>query len=340
MIEIDGSYGEGGGAILRHALALSAYTGTPVSVVRIRAGRDVPGLRPQHLKSVEALGAICGARVTGATLGSSQLTFVPGTLRPGRYQFDIGTAGATTLLLQTLLLPCLLGAGSFEFGLIGGTDVPYSPPTDYLANVMLPALRGFGNSVVAAVRRGYYPKGGGKLGARIDGGAGARSPFTLIDSGVIREIRGLSHASGSLSGRRVAERQADAAHQLLDQLGHPIDIKIEYSETQSPGSGITLWAESANGTVLGSSALGARAKVADEVGREAANELLSELRSGGAVDRHLADQLIPYLAIAGGVIRTSDVSDHTRTAIYVVQEMLTTEFAVDGPRIMALPKAS
>ncbi len=335
MIEIDGSYGEGGGAILRQALGMAAYAGKSIRVRKIRAGRSKPGIAAQHLKAVEAAGAVSGARVRGANLGSTELTFDPGPVRPGKFRFDIGTAGSTTLVLQTVLLPCLFLTGEFEFELSGGTDVLWSPPADYLRQVTLQTLRPFGVGELRVGRRGYYPKGGGQLLARVAGGSGFGFPLTFLEPGEVKAIRGISHATVQLQERRVAERQADAADHMLKRLGLPVTIAVEYAEAANLGSGITLWTESESGPPLGSSALGAKGKAADEVGRDAAKALLSELDSGAAVDRHLADQLIPFMAVAGGSVLTSAITSHTRSNIYVADHILGVQFEIEGLTITA-----
>lgn len=339
MIEIDGSYGEGGGAILRQALGLAAYARRAVRICHIRAGRPRPGLAAQHLRAVEAAGAICGARVRGARLGSTELIFEPGSIQPGTFHVDIGTAGSTTLVLQTILLPALTYPGEFVFRLVGGTDVAWSPPVDYLANVTLRTLRRFGVGQVSVGRRGYYPKGGGRIEARLTGGSELNGPLESERVGITRAIRGVSHASGRLRDRRVAERQADAADHILTRLGYPVDIRIEYSDSANPGSGITLWTQSEDGPSLGGSALGARQKPAEEVGRDAARALMAEMDSGGAVDRHLADQLIPFLAVAGGAITTSAITEHTRSNAHVAEIILGTSIQIEGLRITAPPRS-
>jgi RNA 3'-terminal phosphate cyclase (GTP) len=335
MIEIDGSYGEGGGAILRQALGMAVYAGEPVRVYNIRAGRTRPGLAPQHQRAVEAVGMVCGARVRGATLGSTEITFEPGPPKSGSFRFDIGTAGSTTLLLQALLLPCLCRSGDYEFRLTGGTDVPWSPPADYLSRVTLSALRGVGEAELSVRRRGYYPKGGGRLLARLSGASDPGMRLEFLRPGTVTAIRGVSHAAGVLKERRVAERQADAADHLLTRLGHPVEIAVEYSNAANPGSGITLWTESEGGAPLGGSALGVRGKAADEVGREAAHALLSAMDSGAAVDRYLADQLIPFLAVRGGSLQAPEVTPHMRSNIYVAEAVLGVSFEIEGTTITA-----
>ena len=336
MIEIDGSYGEGGGAILRQALGMATYAGKSIHVYNIRGGRKRPGLAAQHLKALEAAGAISGARVQGAGIGSTEIVFVPGPVKAGAFLFNVGTAGSATLVLQTVLLPCLFLPGEFQFEIVGGTDVPWSPPADYLKHVTLQTLRPFGLGQISVARRGYYPKGGGRLLARITGGSGLGFSLDLHDQGPVKVIRGLSHATEQLRERKVAERQADAADHLLERLGCPVEIEVEYSDSTNLGSGITLWTESDIGASLGGSALGVKGKPADEVGREAAKALMSELNSGAAVDRYLADQMIPFMAVSGGSLLTSGITAHVRSNIYIAEQVLGVEFEVEGLAIRAL----
>jgi RNA 3'-terminal phosphate cyclase len=213
MIEIDGAHGEGGGAILRQALGMAVYAGEPIRIANIRAGRPRPGLAPQHTKAVEAVAAICGAQVDGAALGSTEITFEPGQVKPGVFAFDIGTAGSTTLF------PALASSGSGELNMH---------------------------------RRGYYPKGGGRILARLKGGVdSAQHSLDCLQPGEIKAIKGVSHAASALQERRVAERQADAADHMLKRLGYPVEIAVEYSNAACLGSGITLWTESQSGPPLG-----------------------------------------------------------------------------------------
>ena len=158
----------------------------------------------------------------------------------------------------------------------------------------------------------------------------------MLEQGEIRKIHGHSHASAELAGRGVADRQADAAEHQLERLGYPIAISIEYSDSLSPGSGITLWTESTAGSVLAGSALGAPGRPSEEVGREAARELMKELDSNAAADRHLADQLVPFLAILGGALRTSEITEHTRSAIYVARQILGTQFTAESGFVTAV----
>lgn len=335
LITVDGSFGEGGGAILRQALGLSAFSGRGVRVVNIRARRPKPGLRAQHLKAVEAVVGVSSARVTGAARGSTEISFRPGTPKSGRFVLNVGTAGSTTLVLQAVLVPCLCDNGEYVLEITGGTDVPWSPPVDYLRMVTFPVLRTVSEAEIMLVRRGYYPKGGGRIRARLRGRTEPTARILASDRGRHLAIQGISHAADSLRGRRVAERQADAAERALKPLGLPVEFDAHYAAADSPGSGITLWTVTDGAPPIGCSALGARGKPAETVGAEAAQLLRKELASGAVVDRYLADQLVPFLAISGGSFRTSAITGHCRSNMYVAERILGARFEVAGLQVTA-----
>ncbi|ASI98242.1 RNA 3'-terminal phosphate cyclase [Thermococcus celer] len=325
-VEIDGSYGEGGGQILRTAVALSVITGRPVRITRIRANRSNPGLRPQHLHGIVALKELSNARVKGAQVGSTYLEFVPGDARPKHVRVPIKTAGSVTLVLQALLPAMAFTGGSFE--VTGGTDVPWSPPVDYLKNVTLHALERMGLRVELEVRRrGHYPKGGGLVVGRVEPWE-ERRPLIALEWRRIERFSGISHATNLPS--HVAERQAKAAEERLGELYNvPVEIEREVSRSLGPGSGVVVWAET-DGLRLGGDALGKRGKPAEVVGREAADELVEALTPGKAVDRFLGDQLIPFLAFAGGEIGVSEITSHLATNVWVVERFLGRTFEVEG----------
>lgn len=336
MIEIDGSMGEGGGAVLRTALALGAVSQRAVHIYNIRAKRDKPGLQPQHLRGVEALAKITKARVDGATLNSTEVAFEPRPIGGGKYHVDIGTAGSTTLILQILMPAAAFATGSVDIEIRGGTDNPLAPPIDFLKNVTLPTLRLMGyRGEVECVRRGHYPRGGGIVRARIEPIENLQA-INLTDSGKVVKVSGVAHAVRLPA--QVATRIAHAASMELIRSGQArVDIKSEsYQPTQDPhmgpGAGITLWAETERGAVIGASSLGKPGKPSEQVGREAAEDLIKQLKTGMAIDSHMTDQLIQYMALADGTseITSTSLTSHTLTNVELVQKIMGVKFQVDG----------
>lgn len=314
MIRIDGSHGEGGGQILRTAIALSCLTGEAVEVYNIRANRPKPGLAAQHLKGIEAAKLISLAKVEGLKIGSTRIIFRPGTLRGGEFRIDIGTAGSVTLILQTVLLPSLAAEKETIFHITGGTDVNWSPPIDYVRNVTFRALREMGAQIdLNLIARGYYPKGGGRITVRISPSKLKGVEYQWIDE----TIRGISHCSNLPA--HIARRQAESAINFLRAQGYDVEVKTEVRKDFSTGSGITLWSR-----YKGGSALGEKGKRAEVVGEEAARMLVDELRTPAAFDSHLADQIMPFAAVAKGITEysTSRITMHQRSNAYVIQKFL------------------
>ncbi len=336
-IEIDGSMGEGGGQILRYSLALSSVLLKPVHIYNIRARRSNPGLRPQHLTGVQALAEITGAEVKGASVGSREIWFKPRFRRGGFYRFDIGTAGSVTLVIQAILPALLYADRDSVVEIIGGTDVNWSPPIDYMRYVFKSILGKMGVDIGIEVRRrGHYPKGGGHVVVRVRRLSNGLSPVNTVERGGIREIRGRSHCVRLPS--HVAIRQARSAEAVLTrELGVKPVIEIEYYERGrdphlGPGSGIVLYALCEN-SVLGADALGARGKPAERVGEEAARRLIDELKPGMALDSHMGDMVIPYIALAKGrsCVGVSRLTLHALTAIMVTERFLPQiRFSVSG----------
>ncbi|MBW2971747.1 RNA 3'-terminal phosphate cyclase [Candidatus Woesearchaeota archaeon] len=336
MIQLKGDYLEGGGQLVRTALALSALTGKPFEVNDVRKGRKVPGLKAQHIHCVEALQKLCNAKAEGVELGSTQLKFEPGKIEPKTVSVDIGTAGSVSLLLQSILLPAMLAGGKVRLKIRGGTSGKWAMPFDFFNEVLVPQLRRWADIDCKLVRRGYYPKGGGEVDIKIKGkhkvdNMEGAAPIPLVTQGHLLQIKGVSHASSDLEKAQVAERQARAAKSVLSKLNVPVQIVHQYSETLSTGSGITLWAifslqeddvDVNNPIRLGADALGEPGKRAEVVGEEAAKKLLAEIESGATVDSHTADNLIPFIAVFGGQFRTSEITQHAKTGIYVVQQFL------------------
>jgi len=348
MIEIDGSFMEGGGQILRTALALSTLTGKPFVVDNIRHNRPKPGLKAQHLSCLDALQRLASARVQGARLAAVRLSFQPQPVAPGKLVLDIGTAGSITLLLQSLLLPCMFAGAAVRLCIKGGTDTRWSIPLDYFTHVILPFLNPFATVKINEVHRGFYPKGRGLLDLTI-------TPrfclhlFKTFDSfhdhlrkhvsriHLARQlqpdrIEGRSLASVQLKSAGVAGRQAAGAEHIFTGR-FAVRIEEAYCQTASVGTVITLWAVSRQGQVsLGADALGQKGRRAEDVGAAAAGRLLHALKSGAAVDRHLADNLIPLLALCGGEIKTEEISGHIQSNIYVCEKFLDVQFRIDEER--------
>jgi RNA 3'-phosphate cyclase len=330
LIEIDGSHGEGGGQILRTALAFSALLRKPIRVSRIRAARKKPGLQPQHLEAVEALVRITEARTEGSKLGSQEITFFPKKIRSGDYQFGVKTAGSITLLLQAILLPLCAAEKTSRVILTGGTHVPWSPPFHYLSEVLLPTLRLFGlSSEVTLEKWGFYPRGGGEIQLRINPVHKFRA-VSLIDRGPLKRIRGLS-AISNLPGH-VAERQkAQALNRIREELGVESEVRtLRDVPSNGTGSFLFLLAEF-EGVLAGFSSLGARGKPAEKVADEAVDSLKDYMMSKGCLDPHLADQLVPFMALTHGnsLFTTTRITEHLLTNLWVVQHFLKVRISVE-----------
>ena len=321
LIRIDGSYGEGGGQILRTSLTLSMLTGKPFELVNIRAKRPKPGLRPQHLTCVKAAQKICGADVEGAFVGSLALRFVPGPVKPGSYQFDIGTAGAVSLVFQTVG-PALAEAGSSKLLLRGGTHVPHAPSFHYLAEVYGPVVKLLGFDFSFELRRyGFYPAGGGEVLVRI-APRKEPSPLKLLGPYETRSVRVLSVVTEDLPSH-IRTRQARAAAELLTRRGFQPLTVLERAKAKSPGTFVFVSvAEGAKRA--GFISLGKKGKPAERVAEEAVEEFVAFYASGKAVDPYLADQLLLPLALSGAPCHfdVSRLSQHFFTNLWVIRHFL------------------
>jgi len=323
------------------ALSLAVKQGVPVTLTGIRARRPKPGLQPQHLTVVRALAAISDADLTGASLDSTELTFVPHTLNGGNYHFDIGaikgSAGSVSLLFQALLLPLAFATTASRVTLIGGTHVPWSPPAHYLTEVFLPTLGQIGIEAHLTLNRwGWYPAGGGQVEGTIVPSRGL-SPFRLDARAPVASIKGLSAVSRL--PRSIAERQRQRALDRLAAAGLVAEIPVEEDATaRGPGTLLFLAAPGR----AGFSALGRRGVRAEAVADQAVEPLLAYMASGAAVDDHLADQLVPFLSLArepsGYTCPT--LTPHLRTVAWVVQQFLPVRIELDdGPpaRVRIMP---
>lgn len=338
MIAIDGSYGEGGGQVLRTSLTLTSLLGLPMCIEKIRAGRKKPGLQAQHLTGVRAVAEICGAKLEGAELGSQALTLVPrSSPRAGDYAFDVaearkgGSAGSTGLVLQTLFLPLAFADGTSRLTIKGGTHVAWSPPFHFLKHVYLPTLKRMGIEAEVEIERwGWYPIGGGAIKVEIQGTKGGDLVgLDLTERGELKRLWGISALSNL--PMHIAQRQKRRAEDLLRKRGFDPQIEIVSAPATGQGTAVFLLAEYEN-VAAGFTALGARGKRAERVAEEACQEFIEHHESGACLDKHLADQLILPLALAKGqsAFTTSEITQHLLTNVWVVEKFLDVKFAVEG----------
>ena len=323
MLEIDGAHGEGGGQLLRMAVALSAIGSIPIRIVRIRAGRPTPGLAAQHIAALRAVAALCGGAIEGLEIGSQEVTFRPGSIVAGRHVFDVGTAGSATLVLQASLPVAFAAPGPVTLRIVGGTDVRWSPPVDYFARVFLPLLHSVGGHVTLEVlRRGYYPRGGGVVEATIEP-VREWGPQALPVRGPVSRVRGIAHVANLQD--HIPKRMKHAAMRRLHGFA---DVKIEErvytgAEAVGQGGGVVLWAE-AGPSILGANSLAERGKSSERVGEEAVAGLLSEIDSGASLDIHASDQLVVYLAQARerSEFLVREVSGHLATMAWLIPQFV------------------
>jgi RNA 3'-terminal phosphate cyclase (ATP) len=323
---IDGSHGEGGGQTLRTSVAFSAMSGRPVHIDKIRAGRRKPGLAAQHVTAIRAAAATCGASVAGGDLGSQSLTFTPQhRAHAGAYAFDVaearegGSAGAASLVLQTVLLPLATADGESQVTVRGGTHMAWSPSFDYLRDVWLSALRDMGVTAELELQAwGWFPVGRGCVRATIRGHGQRRLQHrTLDERGDLLDVTGRAVAANLPA--HIPQRMADRARGLLGALDVPVRIAPERVRAACAGAGIFLMARYEHLT-CGFSALGARGKPSEDVAGEAVTELLTHWRSGAALDAHLGDQILAPLAVADGPssFTVETVSRHLETNAWLI----------------------
>lgn len=336
ILKLDGSHGEGGGQILRTALALSAHSGTPLHMVNIRAGRKNPGLAPQHLAGVLAVAQLCDAQLQGVELRSQEIHFTPRcAVEAGAYTFDISrlsgqsSAGAVTLLLQAILLPLALTPGESYLLLRGGTHVAWSPPLHYVHWVLLPALARMGLKVEIDLDDwGWYPRGGGQIMVRISGQP-ALTGLALNERGNLTEIKGLAVASNLAA--HIPQRISNRANNVLRTSFLPAGVQPLRTGGPSTGAGLFLAAVYEN-SIAGFSSLGKQGKPSEAVADEATEALIAFHRERHALDPYLPDQLLPFMALAEGAseLSTIAITPHTLTNVDTLQHFVDREFVVRG----------
>jgi len=325
LITIDGSQGEGGGQILRSALSLSLLTQTPIRIRNIRAKRSNPGLQRQHLAAVRAAGELGSAALVGASLGSSELSFEPGPVRAGDFHFSVGSAGSTTLVLQTVLPPLLVAGGRSTVVVEGGTHNIHAPPFDFLERAFLPLIARMGPRVTARLERaGFFPAGGGRIVVTIE--PAPLRAITLLERGEIRACR--ADALVARLPRHIGERELKVVAAELHRLKPTLQVR-EIADSAGPGNLITVAIESEH-VVDVFTGFGERGKPAEKVAHDAVGQARDYVKSGVPVGPHLADQLLLPMALAGGgAFRTTKPTSHLLTNIEVIGLFLPVAFTVD-----------
>lgn len=326
MLTLDGSQGEGGGQILRSALALSMATGTPFQIDRIRARRAKPGLLRQHLTAAQAAAQICDAEVLGASLGSGRLDFKPGAVKPGEYAFSVGSAGSATLVLQTVLPVLLTASGPSTLTLEGGTHNPFAPPFDFLARAFLPLIRRMGPHVeVNLVRHGFYPAGGGRFTVHVQ----PTEKLARLELPARGEIR--KRCARALVANlpvSIGERELSVVREKLSW--EQASLRAETVPSNGPGNALLLEIESEHVTEV-FTGFGEKGRAAEEVARMAVEEARAYLAAEVSVAEHLADQLMLPMALAGsGSYLTTELSRHAKTNLDVIHRFLDTPVKVEN----------
>jgi len=334
MLELDGGEQSGSGTIVRDAVPFCILAGEEIHLRNIRAKRDKPGLRAQHLKVLEAAASLCGGRLVGGTVGSKEIWFYPGkAIKGGTFRWDIGTAGSTAMLALSIIPLGLFADAISTYRITGGLFQDFAPSLFHLRDVLLPTVRKMGvQAVVRIIQPGYVPKGGGRIELQVMPVKGALRPLNLVRQGQVVSMRGVA-LSSQLRERNVSQRMGEECVRVLKGRGfHPqIDLLDDERNNPAfegasiqPGAALAVWAETDTGCLIGADRAGARGRTAEFIGKQTASDLLSDLDSGATVDRHLADQVIPFAALAKGTstFLVPSVTEHVEARLWLVEKIL------------------
>lgn len=337
MLTIDGSRYSGSGTIVRQAVAFSALTGRPIHVVNARAKREKPGLRPQHIRVVEAIAELVNGRTEGLTQGSQEFTFHPGALKTGRhYHWDIGSAGSTTMLALGILPVLAFTASRVTVELRGGLFQDFAPSAFHFQHVLFPMLQGMNlQAEVEIARPGYVPRGEGILHLVVNP---LTEPFRAIvkeEAGPVTRVWGIA-LSSHLEERQVSWRMADTAREVLAKAGYRAEIELRHdTESLQRGAALALFADEGEAVRLGADQAGALRRSAESIGKHVVKQLLDDVKSGATLDWFAADQIIPFAALASGESRfiIPAVTDHVLTSAWLAELFLGARLRIDGRRV-------
>ena len=333
MIYVDGARKSGSGTIIRLAVGLATLLGEELHLTNIRARREKPGLRPQHLKAIQALQQICQGSLDGGEIGSEEIRFRPGgEIKSGCYEWNIGTAGSTTLLAITLLPVACFSRGAVSFKISGGLFQDFAPSAYHLQYVLFPMLSKMGiTAKLSIIRPGYVPRGGGVIEVALEPVKGKIKPIRLPHQGDVVRIEGIA-LSSHLKEKRVSERMMQQCSEVLKSNGYSAQLKIAHDTLAlQRGAVLAIYAKTSSGCIIGADRAGEPRRISEDIGRYVARNLIEDLATGATVDRYLADQLILYAALADGVsqYRIPRLTEHIETNLWLVESILGAKTEVD-----------
>ncbi len=327
---IDGSYGEGGGSIVRQAVSLAAVTGTEIEIENIRKGRCTSGLKEQHLQGVRAVASLCDGSLEGDVIGSCDIKFVPGDSFKSSLKVNIGTAGSVGLVLQALMLPCFFSSKNIKIEIKGGGTLGlHAPNLLYTSSVLLPLISKFGyNGSVDILKHGFYPKGGADVIFKSKP-CSEVSNFECLEKGKLLDVKGYSLSSEDLKTAKVSERMSSGARESLNI--PEVSFENQYAESLSSGAGILLVGSFEN-SLISWDALGEKGKRAEVVGSEAGSGFIKQISSSGVIDDYMVDQILSFLAFSSksSKFRVNSVSEHAKTNMWLIKKFLDVDFKVRG----------
>jgi RNA 3'-terminal phosphate cyclase (ATP) len=334
MITVDGSQKSGSGTIVRDTVPFSVLTGKELLLTNIRAKRPNPGLRAQHLRSIEASAHLCQGELKGATIGSKEIRFKPGqAIRGGTFQWDIGTAGSTSMLALSVIPLALFADKSSSFAITGGLFQDFAPSIFHVQHVLLKILATMGIKVdITIIRPGYFPRGNGRIEVKIFPVKETIKPLILVDRGKRTAIKGIA-LSSLLKKRKVSHRMAKECQRILKSRGFASEIEVLYDNTDrsvfpkasiQAGACMAIWAETDTGCLIGSDMAGASRRSSEFIGKKVAQNLIQVLETEATVDEHVADQLIPFCALADGwsSFKIPKMTDHVESRLWLAEKML------------------